>query len=67
MLSDTKDDMNSQVAEASEESTETKLSTVDEHVVQIYEILNDVVLGTKSLKVDMGDINAWSNIMGGRF
>lgn len=58
MLSDTKDDMNSQVAEASEESTETKLSTVDEHVVQIYEILNDVVLGTKSLKVDMGDINA---------
>ena len=64
MLSDTKDNMNNQVAEASEESTETKLSTVDEHIVQIYDLLDSVVLGTKSLKVDMGDVTAWSNVMG---
>ena len=46
------------VAEAQEENEETKLSTVDEHVVQIYELLDSVVHGTESLKVDMGNASA---------
>ena len=53
------------VAEAQDESTETKLSTVDEHVVQIYELLDSVVHGSESLKVDMGNASAWADIMGG--
>ena len=52
------------VAEAQEDSNETKLKTVDEHIVQIYELLDSVVLGTRSLKVDMGDVTAWSSAMG---
>lgn len=46
-----------QTAEAKQdEQQDTKLSTVDEHVVQIYELLNSVINGLDSIKVDMGDV-----------
>lgn len=49
---------NQQLAEAQDESSETKLSTVDEHVVAIYNLLQDVVGGSSSLHVDMGNTAA---------
>ena len=56
-----------QTAEAKQdEQQDTKLSTVDEHVVQIYELLNSVINGLDSIKVDMGDVATWRDVMGGR-
>lgn len=53
-----------QIAEAKEESEDVKLAQVDEHVVAIYTLLQDVVLGTKQfhVKLALGDVpNAWLN------
>ena len=49
-----------QQVEATNESEEVTLSTVDEHVVSIYNLLQDVVDGSSKLHVVMGDENAWS-------
>lgn len=49
-MGDAKADANAQVAEATPED-EVKLKTVDEHIVQIYTILDNVVNGVSSLKV----------------
>jgi hypothetical protein len=39
------------------------MANIDEHVVQIYTLLNDVVLGSRSLHVTFGNTmgNAWSS------
>ena len=44
---------------------ETKLSDVDEHVVSIYDLLYSVIYGQSSIRVDMGDVSAWTNALGG--
>ena len=50
-LTDAQDDGNKKLAQAIEESTETTMSTVDEHVVQIYTLLQDVVTGSSKLHI----------------
>ena len=50
-LTDANDDGNKKLAQAIEESTETTMSTVDEHIVQIYTLLQDVVTGSSKLHV----------------
>lgn len=57
-LTDANDDADKQVAQALEELNETTISNVDEHVVQIYTILSDVVAGTKKLHVTYTSDNA---------
>lgn len=59
MMSDTTEDQNQKVKATEDEHQETKLSDVDEHVVQIYKLLENVTNGVTSFKVDMGDANAW--------
>lgn len=60
-LTDANDDADKQVAQALEELNETTISNVDEHVVQIYTILSDVVAGTKKLHVTYTSDSAWSS------
>lgn len=50
-MSDANDDNKSQLATASDESEETKLSEVNDNIISIYKLLNDVVDGTSSLRV----------------
>lgn len=50
-MQDAKDDTNEQLAVAKDEDEETKLSTVDEHIVQIYQLLTDVVDGVAPFRV----------------
>lgn len=62
MLTDAKDDANQQAIQALEEAQEIGMSNIDEHIVQIYNLLNDVVLGSRNLHVTFGDTmgSAWS-------
>lgn len=50
-LDDANEDGNKQLAEKQEEDNETKLSTVDEHIIQIYQLLQDVTSGISSFRV----------------
>ena len=50
-MSDANDDSKSQMATASEESEETKLSEVNDNIINIYRLLSEVVDGTSSLRV----------------
>lgn len=50
-LTDARSDANNQLVEAVDTSDETKLSTVDEHIVQIYNLLQNVVNGTDTFRV----------------
>ena len=50
-LDDAYSDANNQLVEATESQDETKLSTVDEHIVNIYNLLSDVVNGSSYLHV----------------
>lgn len=59
-MSDAKADANAEVAEASDSSDETKLSDVNSSVMMIYTLLSNVVNGSSSIKVDMGDRSAWT-------
>lgn len=63
MLTDEKDAANQQAIQALEEAQEIGMANIDEHVVQIYTLLNDVVLGSRSLHVTFGNTmgNAWSS------
>lgn len=49
-LTDTKDETNNTVSAAAEESTETTTTTIDNHIVKIYELMQQVTDGT-SLRV----------------
>ena len=66
MLTDAKDDANQQAIQALEEAQEIGLSNVDEHVVQIYRLLEEVVNGSRNLHVTFGgsDGTSWSNTSG---
>ena len=59
-LTDAQDDGNKKLAQAIEESTETTMSTVDEHVVQIYTLLQDVVTGSSKLHIALEGDSGWS-------
>lgn len=65
-ISDAKDEANQQAIQALEEAQEIGLSNVDEHVVQIYTLLNEFATGSKNLHVIFGgaDGNSWSNTNG---
>lgn len=58
-MSDGSADAENQLATAQEESNETKLSTVDEHIIQILELLQGVVDGT-ALRVAFSGNNPWN-------
>jgi hypothetical protein len=66
MLTDAKDDANQQAIQALEEAQEIGLSNVDEHVVQIYNLLHEFANGSRNLHVTFSgaDGNAWSNTSG---
>lgn len=59
-LDDAYSDANNQLVEATESQDETKLSTVDEHIVNIYNLLSDVVNGSSYLHV-INDSYAFPN------
>ena len=62
-VSDAAAEPESQVAAAKEEMSDIKLEQVDEHVLDIYNLLLDVASGAKSLSVKLriGDVpNSWS-------
>lgn len=65
-ITDAKDEANQQAIQALEEAQEIGLSNVDEHVVQIYTLLNEFANGSKNLHVIFGgaDGNSWSNTNG---
>lgn len=50
-MQDAREDGNEQLSVAQDEEEETKLSTVDEHIVQIYQLLTDVVDGVSPFRV----------------
>ena len=59
-ITDANDDGNKKLAQAIEESTETTMTTVDEHVVQIYTLLQDVVTGSSKLHITVEGDSSWS-------
>ena len=65
-IADAKDEANQQAIQALEEAQEIGLSNVDEHVVQIYTLLNEFAIGSKNLHVIFGnaDGTSWSNTNG---
>jgi len=55
------DSTNQQVVEATEsEEADIKNKVIDEHLVDFYNLVKDVVDGGKSFKVDMGNAFAWT-------
>lgn len=62
VITDEKDKANQQAIKALEEASEIGLSNVDEHVVQIYTLLNEVVTGSRNLHVvlESTGTGAWS-------
>jgi hypothetical protein len=62
MITDAKDEANQQAIQALEEAQEIGMSNIDEHIVQIYNLLNDVVLGSRNLHVTFGNTlgGSWS-------
>ena len=66
MLTDAKDEANQQAIQALEEAQEIGMANIDEHVVQIYTILNDFALGSRVLHVTYGGTegNSWTNSNG---
>ena len=61
-LQDASQEPNEQLAAAKEEAADIKLEQVDEHIVEIYDLLLDIVSGAKSfnVKLRVGDLpSAW--------
>lgn len=66
-ITDAKDDANKQAIEALEEAQEIGMSNIDEHIVQIYTLLDEVVSGSRVLHVmttNSGDSSPWTNNTG---
>ena len=62
-MADTQESVNSQVAEATEESNEATTTDINNNILLMYQLLQDVTSGTLSFKVDMGDQSSWSQVM----
>lgn len=60
VISDAQEDGQKQLAEAMDESEETKLSTVDEHIVEIYQLLRNVTLGIDSFHISKSGDGSWN-------
>lgn len=54
-LTDEKDKANKQAAQALDEAAEIGMANIDEHVVQIYTLLNEVVTGSRNFHVVFND------------
>jgi hypothetical protein len=65
-ITDAKDEANQQAIQALEEAQEIGMANIDEHVVQIYTILNDFALGSRVLHITYGGTegNSWTNSNG---
>ena len=65
-ITDAKDEANQQAIQALEEVQEIGMANIDEHIVQIYTILNDFALGSRMLHVTYGgsEGNSWTNSNG---
>ena len=66
-ITDAKDEANQQAIEALEEVQEIGMSNIDEHIVQIYTLLDEVVSGSRVLHVvttNSGDSSPWTNNTG---
>jgi hypothetical protein len=65
-IADAKDDAKQQAVQALEEAQEIDISNVDEHVVQIYTLLNEFATGSRNLHVTFGggEGGSWSNSNG---
>ena len=59
-MGEAKESGDQQLAEAQDETNETKLSTVDEHIMSIYNLLSDVTAGSSSLHVTVDDNFIWT-------
>lgn len=59
-MSDANDDANKQMAEAKDESNDITMGDVDNHIMTIYQLLDDVVNGTSSFHVIMSDSGPWT-------
>lgn len=59
-LTDAQDDGNKKLAQAIEDSTETTMNTVDEHIVQIYTLLQDVVTGSSKFHIALEGDSGWN-------
>lgn len=57
-MSDAKGNAAAEVAENNED--DTKLKDVNSNIDRIYELINSVINGMSSVKVDMGDASAWT-------
>lgn len=59
-MSDADDSAKKQLAEAKEDTEEdTTRKVVDEHIVQIYELLKSVTEGTAKFRVSVAEIDGW--------
>lgn len=55
-MTDAEDSANNKVSAAEDNKQDVTIKTVDEHVVKIHELLEAVTNGSKTFKVDMGDV-----------
>lgn len=60
-INDASEDAEAQLAEAKAEEDDIKLHQVDEHIIDIYDLLLDVVSGSRQFRVVLGDApTTWS-------
>ena len=59
-VSDASESPNNQMAEAKEESADVTTKQIDDHIVQIYDLLLEVCGGTRALTVTVGTAGAWN-------
>lgn len=64
-IGDASESAQQQVEAVNDESNETKLSTVDEHILLIHSLLQDVIDGNSALHVEVGNMQAWKDVMDG--
>lgn len=62
-MTDATDSANAQTVSAQEESNEATTTDINDNLLLIYQLLQDVISGTSSFKVDMGDTSAWTQAM----
>lgn len=67
-MTDANDDANNQLRakEDDDSSDNITIKDVNGNVIAIYDLLSEVTTGTRTLKVDMGDVGAWSEVIGER-
>lgn len=64
-MTDATDDANNQVQAKKDENDDLKLKDVNESIVSIYNLLNEVTMGTKKLHVDIDDTFSWTTAVDG--